>query len=180
MTRDELLRAIDSLDEEDRRDLLRTLSERAADEIGITNAAAERAGKPRELTRPRGFGAEDAALAMDAAPASAAGQRALRVAIERVAPFVGRDAVLAQDSAEAVYRRALVLLGVSPRDMHAHALPAVFDATVKQQRGGTGRSDLRHGGLPAPSPHMAIDRIGGASDLPANVRKALAGVRSLG
>ncbi|MDA8253192.1 MAG: hypothetical protein M0Z28_29035 [Rhodospirillales bacterium] len=174
-----LRRLLDSRDYDEIEGLLAALGERSAsdDEIGIVNAAGERAGRPRELTKPRRFGAEDAALALDAAPSSAAGQRALRVAIERVAPFVGRDEVLAQDSAEAVYRRALVLLGVSPRDLHAHALPFVFDATVKQS--GAGRREPMHGGLPAPSPHLAADGIG-ESNLPASVRKALAGVRSLG
>ena len=116
-------------------------------------------GGPRENLEPRGFGANDAALAMDAKPNSAEGRIALRRAVQRCAPIIGEDAVLAHDSAEGVYRAALRSLGVAERDMHAHALPYALTAATRQHKSGS-EIDNRHGGWSRPSPTLATD--GGA------------------
>lgn len=150
-------------------------SEDADRGFGIENAAGERAGKPPAFSRPRRYG-DDAA--MDAAPDSAAGRVARDVAIEHVAPAVGRSAVVSGRSAEAVYRLALDEMGVNSRSMHRDALSEIFRAAMRQQHVG-GRRETLHGGLPAPTPHMAFDGHTRGT-LPASVERTLSAVRSLG
>lgn len=88
--------------------------------------------------------------AMDAAIAAAASNartsalaefRAIREAEEAVRPLVG--AVVAMDSAEAVYRFALDQAGVENKGIHASALPALVKMATAQKS--------------APAPRVAMD-----------------------
>lgn len=67
--------------------------------------------------------------------------RAIREAEEAVRPLVG--AVVAMDSAEAVYRFALDQAGVDAKGIHASALPALVKMAVAQKS--------------APAPRVAMD-----------------------
>ncbi len=167
------------LDEAER--LLDALGASAEDALGlgrsrmpqdseVLNERGEYVGPPGER------GAEDA-LAMDAAPASAAGQRALRVAAARCASILGADAALSYDSAEDVLRSALAALGVpSARTVHYSALVPLLTTVTRQQTLAT--DDGVHGGVPRPSPTRI--ESAGASYLPASTIAALARIRSLG
>ena len=78
--------------------------------------------------------ANDAAikLASDAARAGALSEfRAIRQAEQDVQPLVG--AVVAMDSAEAVYRFALDSVGVENKGVHASALPALISMVKERQ-----------------------------------------------
>lgn len=141
MTKAELLRAIRDMDDDDRRELLAALRDDsdADDEFGIANAVGERAGTPpRGFTKPRALTKPTSAadsLAMDAAPATARGQAQLRIAAELCESVIGRETVLACDSAESIVRTALLALGApTARTAHVDALPAMLSAALRGQR----------------------------------------------
>lgn len=84
--------------------------------------------------------ASDAAihLAADNARSSALSEfRAIRQAEQDVQPLVG--AVVAMDSAEAVYRFALDSVGVDAKDVHASALPALVSMAKERLNPKTAR-----------------------------------------
>ena len=81
-----------------------------------------------------GAGASDA-LAMDARPSSAEGQRALRLAAHDVAPVIGERAALAMDSAADAYRAGLRAVGRPDlAKQHATALPVMFRVAMDAGR----------------------------------------------
>jgi len=93
--------------------------------------------------------ANDAAirLAADNARASALSEfRAIRQAEQDVQPLVG--AVVAMDSAEAVYRFALDAAGIDNKGIHASALPALVTLAKERQA--------------APAPRVAMDAAASA------------------
>jgi hypothetical protein len=107
-------------------------------------------------------------LAMDAHPDSARGIRAREQAIDKTAPIVGRDVVVAADSAAGVFRRALRAMGYDSRHIDASALPEIFNARslARFQSGGSNVASV------AP---LAADMRG--SSMPANVRRAISRIR---
>ena len=113
-------------------------------------------------------------LAMDSAPASAAGQRELRVAAARCSSILGADAALAYDSAEAVVRGALHALGVREREIHRDALPHVLAAALRGA-GASGDPDAARSLWARPAPVVTADDRGFARRFP-----NAASVRSLG
>jgi hypothetical protein len=76
------------------------------------------------------------------------------VAIREVEGTVGRDTVLACDSAASVFRAALSSMGIDARNLHRDALPEVFRGHARQRRIAAGG-----GGYSAP---MAMDARGSA------------------
>jgi hypothetical protein len=94
-------------------------------------------------------------------------ERGIRMALDEVKPFVGEFSTkqqMAFDSADDVYRQALVMLGVDgAKDIHASALPAVLRAQPKA--GAKTRAEVRMGADEAQKSDFAkrfpgADRIG--------------------
>ncbi len=151
----------------------------------MLDALGERAAKADDddpdLGARRDLGPRDAndALAMDAAPSSAAGQRALRQAVARCSPILGEDAALAFDSAEGVFRAALGEMGVrDARTMHPDALLTVFAATTRARQAPRGGEPRRGDRGFAPQATLAADAAGDRNF--ARRFPNLAAVRSLG
>jgi hypothetical protein len=73
--------------------------------------------------------------AMDSATPTRAVAEML-AAIDETAPVVGRHVVLAQNSAAAVFRAALVAMGVDAATVHPSGLPLLFRTVRRRQRDG--------------------------------------------
>lgn len=81
-------------------------------------------------------------------------------AIAEVEPIVGRHAVIACDSAAAVFRTALDFMGVPTNGVHRDAFPEVFRAHVRARRdGGSYRAPSRVGGAAFATQHPDVARI---------------------
>lgn len=114
------------------------------DEADAKKAKDEEDEEARKKADEDGKKANDAAirLAADNARASALSEfRAIRQAEQDVQPLVG--AVVAMDSAEAVYRFALDSVGVENKGVHASALPALVSMAKERKA--------------APAPRVAMD-----------------------
>jgi hypothetical protein len=100
---------------------------------------------PADPLPPRPFtGAQDSRLAMDSA-----GPGAREAAIAMVAPYVGRDTVLACDTAAEVVRGALAALGYDAREIHASGLQPLWDmARRNHMPAGMGGGGAIGGGRP--------------------------------
>lgn len=114
------------------------------DEADKKKADDEEDEEAKKKADEDGKKANDAAirLAADNARTSALSEfRAIRQAEQDVQPLVG--AVVAMDSAEAVYRFALDSVGIDAKDVHASALPALVSMAKERKA--------------APAPRVAMD-----------------------
>ena len=141
------------------------LGEEGEDALGLGRARMPAADAPNANNgwsdEPDRYGPGEHAvasdcLAMDAAPASAAGQRELRVAAARCSSILGADAALAFNSAEAVVRGALHALGVREREIHRDALPHVLAAALRGA-GASGDPDTARSLWARPAPVTTAD-----------------------
>lgn len=182
MTRDQIKRALDEMDPAERRKLLAELDDEADDNMvpseRLTEQDEKRLGRTARDSR-LGYDASTVALAFDAAPGSAEGQRALRLAMDELSPVVGQHVVARALDAEGAYRLALDSLGVNSRNTHRDALPHMWRAAVQQQR-ATMRRETRTGVGGQFTPTLAGDGINGVSHMPRNVAAAIGRVRTLG